>query len=94
MENFIAKFPLLQELFAKNHRGPFAPPPSGRGLIQYVPTFIIFRKKIYYINEREKLCNNFSKRGMQMSTLKELPIPRDIRSVGVTTKTLFQLRNF
>ena len=29
MANFKAKFPVLQELFAKNHRGPFAPPPSG-----------------------------------------------------------------
>ena len=32
MASFKAKFPVLQELFAKNHRGPFAPPPAGRGL--------------------------------------------------------------
>ena len=30
MASFKAKFPVLQELFAKNHRGPFgSPPPSG-----------------------------------------------------------------
>ena len=29
MESFKAKFPVRQELFAKNHRGPFRPPPSG-----------------------------------------------------------------
>ena len=31
MASFKAKFPVLQELFAKNHRGggPFGPPPSG-----------------------------------------------------------------
>ena len=30
MASFKAKFPVLQELFAKNHRGgPLAPPPSG-----------------------------------------------------------------
>ena len=29
MASFKARFPVLQELFAKNHRGPFAPPPSG-----------------------------------------------------------------
>ena len=39
MASFKAKFPVLQELFAKKHRGPFAPPPpSGRGLMY------IFRK--------------------------------------------------
>ena len=38
--------------------------------------------------------NNFSTRGMQISTLKELPIPRDILSVSVTKNTLFHLRNF
>ena len=33
MASFKAIFPVLQELFAKNHRGPFAPPPpAGRGL--------------------------------------------------------------
>ena len=36
MASFKAKFPALQELFAKNHRGaqgPFGPPPpAGRGL--------------------------------------------------------------
>ena len=33
MASFKAKFPVLQELFAKNHRGAFAPPPpAGRGL--------------------------------------------------------------
>ena len=30
MASFKAKFPVLQELFAKNHRGgPLGPPPSG-----------------------------------------------------------------
>ena len=30
MASFKAKFPVLQELFAKNHRGdPLPPPPSG-----------------------------------------------------------------
>ena len=35
MASFKAIFPVLQELFAKNHRGggPFGPPPpAGRGL--------------------------------------------------------------
>ena len=34
MASFKAKFPVLQELFAKNHRGgPLGPPPpAGRGL--------------------------------------------------------------
>ena len=33
MASFKAIFPVLQELFAKNHRGgPLAPPPAGRGL--------------------------------------------------------------
>ena len=33
MASFKAKFPVLQELFAKNHRGPLPPPPAaGRGL--------------------------------------------------------------
>ena len=29
MVSFKAKFPVLQELFAKNHRGLFAPPPPS-----------------------------------------------------------------
>ena len=29
MASFKAKFPVLQELFAKNHRGALCPPPSG-----------------------------------------------------------------
>ena len=34
MASFKAKFPVLQELFAKNHRGgPFGLPPAGRGLM-------------------------------------------------------------
>ena len=33
MASFKAKFPILQELFAKNHRGPLSPP-AGRGLKQ------------------------------------------------------------
>ena len=35
MASFKAKFPVLQELFAKNHRGPLPPPPpptAGRGI--------------------------------------------------------------
>ena len=32
MASFKAKFPVLQELFAKNHRGAFGPSPAGRGL--------------------------------------------------------------
>ena len=32
MASFKAKFPVLQELFAKNHRGgPFGPPPPPSG---------------------------------------------------------------
>ena len=37
MASFKAKFPVLQELFAKNHRGGgalWAAPPAGRGLIR------------------------------------------------------------
>ena len=30
MASFKAKFPVLQELFAKNHRGPFAPLSGAR----------------------------------------------------------------
>ena len=35
MASFKAKFPVLQELFAKNHRGALwaPPPPAGRGLM-------------------------------------------------------------
>ena len=32
MASFKAKFPVLQELFAKNHRGGPLGPPAGRGL--------------------------------------------------------------
>ena len=32
MASFKAKFPVLQELFAKNHRGALWPPSAGRGL--------------------------------------------------------------
>ena len=32
MASFKAKFPVLQELFAKKHRGAFGPPPSGAGV--------------------------------------------------------------
>ena len=33
MASFKAKFPVLQELFAKKHRGALCPPPpAGRGL--------------------------------------------------------------
>ena len=31
MASFKAKLTVLQELFAKNHRGPFAPPPPPSG---------------------------------------------------------------
>ena len=34
MASFKAKFPVLQELFAKNHRGGPLGPPAGRGLIE------------------------------------------------------------
>ena len=33
MASFKAKFPVLQEPFAKNHRGGPLAPPAGRGLI-------------------------------------------------------------
>ena len=33
MASFKEKFPVLQELFAKNHRGG---PPAGRGLTSFV----------------------------------------------------------
>ena len=37
MASFKAKFPVLQELFAKNHRGPFGPPPpSGARVNRHV----------------------------------------------------------
>ena len=32
MASFKAKFPVFQELFAKNHRGPLPPVVLGRGL--------------------------------------------------------------
>ena len=48
MASFKAKFPVLQELFAKNHRGgPFAPPPAGRGLNK-IPSYLnIFSIYLY-----------------------------------------------
>ena len=33
MASFKATFPVLQELFAKNHRGAQRPPPAGRRLV-------------------------------------------------------------
>ena len=34
MASFKPKFPVLQEPFAKNHRGTFGPTPEGRGLTE------------------------------------------------------------
>ena len=45
MASFKAKFPVLQELFAKNHRGgPFGPPQRGEGYL--ANTFVA--KKLKY----------------------------------------------
>ena len=42
MASFKAKFPELQELFAKNHRGALwpPPPPAGRGLIRLMQLYL------------------------------------------------------
>ena len=50
MASFKAKFPVLQELFAKNHRGPFGPP-AGRGLSGYKKAFFLLTscKVILYL---------------------------------------------
>ena len=48
MASFKAKFPVLQELFEKNHRGggPFGPPsPAGRGLIRAPQPLSVIEKK-------------------------------------------------
>ena len=37
MASFKAKFPVLQELFAKNHRGPFGPPPPSEARVNPDP---------------------------------------------------------
>ena len=40
MASFKAKFPVLQELFAKNHReGPLPPPQRGEGYCGVPPKF-------------------------------------------------------
>ena len=44
MASFKAKFPVFQELFAKNHRGALWPPPSGARvnrpvLMMFMPFF-------------------------------------------------------
>ena len=50
MASFKAKFPVLQELFAKNHRGgPLGPPPSGARVktapVAAIPVNPYFRSK-------------------------------------------------
>ena len=43
MASFKAKFPVLQELFAKNHRGgPLPPPPSGARVNSELLQFLYF----------------------------------------------------
>ena len=42
MASFKAKFPVLQELFAKNHRGPLPPPPSGARVKFFFLIFFTF----------------------------------------------------
>ena len=47
MASFKAIFPVLQELFAKKHRGgPLAPHPAGRGLIWHPSVYLIPRYKL------------------------------------------------
>ena len=47
MASFKAKFPVLQELFAKNHRGAlWALPPAGRGLSKHIfPRMVLFENR-------------------------------------------------
>ena len=54
MASFKAKFPVLQELFAKNHRGgPLAPPPAGRGLsTKLVGCHTVKESKLFRIGPR------------------------------------------
>ena len=46
MASFKAKFPVLQELFAKNHRGALWPPPSGARVKGTGPSSISFFSNI------------------------------------------------
>ena len=57
MASFKAKFPFLQELFAKKHRGPFAPPPlSGArvkpvciaNIVKQYPTITTYRIQVWF----------------------------------------------
>ena len=41
MASFKVKFPVLQELFAKNHRGGPLGPPAGRGLIMVIMVIMV-----------------------------------------------------
>ena len=65
MASFKAKFPVLQELFAKNHRGGalWAPPPAGRGLKNNVPTL----QNVYFADTaRNIIFSSFSLLGGQL----------------------------
>ena len=46
MASFKAKFPVLQELFAKNHRGALWAPPSGARVNDYTERLIPKYEKI------------------------------------------------
>ena len=68
MASFKAKFPVLQELFAKNHRGgPFGPPPAGRGINQGVNLYLNANKN-YNCNSKMNQCLNV----VSMSMLKPI----------------------
>ena len=50
MASFKAKFPVLQELFAKNHRGgPLGPPPSGARVKYDTYSYFLTKYKQHYI---------------------------------------------
>ena len=69
MASFKAKFPVLQELFAKNHRGPFAPPPpSGASVNQPGMMFqfsfaVSWQEQFFHFFLLEKRPNFYQKLG-------------------------------
>ena len=57
MASFKAKFPVLQELFLKNHRGALCPPPQRGEGESYFPTFVTSgARRIFSRGGEHSLC--------------------------------------
>ena len=79
MASFEAKFPVLQELFAKNHRGAFGPPSSGARDIKKNPKYANSRHLCPYRSLRISkssdhwcafgMMSNFEKRNLRSGHL-------------------------